>query len=509
MTILVLGDQLTRDVRPLAERPNESVVMIEAENFARKLPYHPHKLTLLFSAMRHFRDELRERGRTVHYYRTDTFESGIAAHMDDHPSNELVVMNPPSHGGGERLHELVEAHGGTLDIVENDLFLCSPEAFDDWAGDSDSYRHENFYRYMRKRTGYLMADGEPVGGEWNFDDENRETPPEDYDPPAVPKFEPDETTREVQQWVAETFDGGYDEKPYGGAWADPEPFRWPVTHEQALEVLEHFATEALAEFGPYQDAMLESEWALHHSLLSGALNVGLLHPSEVIERVLTAAREQSVPTNSVEGFVRQVLGWREFMRHVYRREMPGLASANQLNQTEPLPDFFWTGETEMACLSDVVDGVRERGYSHHIERLMILSNFATIFGVSPQALNRWFHAAYVDAYHWVTTPNVVGMGTFGSGVLSTKPYVSSANYVDKMSDYCSGCPYYKTKTTGEGACPFNTFYWDFLDRNEETLGNNHRMGLVYNHLSNKDDEELSAIRERAEDLRARAQRGDL
>ena len=509
MTVLVLGDQLTATRGPLSRRPDDRVLMIEATEFARRHPYHPHKLTLVFSAMRHFRDDLRARGRSVDYRQVETFADGIDAHLREHPGDELVVMRPPSYRGGNRLRDLVDEHDGSLDVVQNDLFLCSSESFDEWAGDRSSYRHEDFYRFVRRETGYLMADGDPVGGQWNYDDQNRETPPDGYEPPEPPAFEPDETTCEVVEWVTETFAGRYDEPPYGGDWADPESFRWPVTHEQARAVLDHFVTERLDDFGPYQDAMRTDSWAMHHSLLSAALNLGVLHPREVLDRVTNAADERDVPLNSIEGFVRQVLGWREFMRHVYRREMPNLASANQLDQTEPLPELFWTGETDMACLSDVVDGVRERGYSHHIERLMILSNFATLLGVEPQALNEWFHAAYVDAYHWVTTPNVVGMGTFGSAVLSTKPYVSSANYVDTMSDYCNDCHFDKTKATGERACPFNSLYWDFLDRNADKLRNNHRMNLVYSHLDNKDEAEIETIRDRAASLRERARRGDL
>jgi deoxyribodipyrimidine photolyase-related protein len=348
-----------------------------------------------------------------------------------------------------------------------------------------------------------------VGGEWNYDDQNRETPPADWTAPDPSAFEPDALTREVAAWVDETFAGGYDEPPYGGDWADPGPFRWPVTRRQAVRALDVFVANRLAEFGPYQDAMRRDEWAMSHSLLSTSLNLGLLGPGEVIERAIDAYENGEAPLNSVEGFVRQVLGWREFLRHVYRREMPALAGANQLDADEDLPPFYWTGETDMACLGDVVDGVRTRGYSHHIERLMLLSNFGLVYGVEPAQLNRWFHASYVDAFHWVTTPNVVEMGLFGAGVFATKPYAASANYVDRMSDYCSGCPYYKTKTTGEGACPFNALYWDFLDRNEDQLRSNHRMGLVYGHLDNKDQEEREAIRERAEKVRTMATRGDL
>jgi deoxyribodipyrimidine photolyase-related protein len=510
VTVLVLGDQLTRRVGPVAER-DESVLMVEATAFARKLPYHPHKLVAVFSAMRHYRDALRADGRTVYYHRVDRFREGFEAHFDAHPGDELVVMNPPSHGAADRLRSLVEDCGGTLEVVENDLFLCTPEEFDDWAakrsggeGDADELpRQETFYRWMRERTGSLMDGDGPEGGEWNLDEENRETPPADYDPPEPPEFEPDETTREVEAWVEDTFEGSYVDPPYGGEWADPGPFRWPVTRADAERALEAFVDERLPAFGDYQDAMLGEEWALHHSLLSVALNLGLLHPREVIEAATEAYRERDYPLNSVEGLVRQVLGWREFMRQAYRREMPGMATANQLDADQPLPESFWTGETDMACLADVLEGVRRRGYSHHIERLMVLSNFATLLGVDPAALDRWFHAAYVDAFDWVTTPNVVGMGTFGTDAVSTKPYVSSANYLQRMSDHCADCPYDPDATTGADACPFNALYWDFLDRHEGRLRSNHRMGLVYAHLDGKSADELGAIRERAATLRER------
>jgi deoxyribodipyrimidine photolyase-related protein len=509
MTVWVLGDQLIRHRGPLAAR-DDRVLLIEASEFARRRPYHPHKLTLVFSGMRHLRDALRDAGRPVDYYRVDTFREGLAAHFDDRPGDELTIARPAGHGAVARLRQLVTDLGGSLTLESDPRFLCAPETFDEWAGDADRLQHESFYRFMRRETGYLIEDGDPVGGEWNYDDQNRETPPDDYDPPDAPTFEPDETTREVLAWVDNEFgDDGYETPPYGTAWADAEQFRWPVTRDGALEALEHFATDRLDAFGPYQDAMLDGEWAMHHSLLSAAINVGLLTPDEVIERVIAEYEDRDVPLNSVEGFVRQILGWREFMRHVYRREMPDLASANQLDASADLPEFYWTGETDMACLSDVVDGVRERGYSHHIERLMVLANFALTYGVEPAQLNEWFHAGYVDAYHWVTTPNVIEMGLFGAGVFATKPYASSANYIDKMSDYCSGCPYYKTKTTGENACPFNALYWDFLDRNQDQLRENHRMGLVYNHLDNKDAAERTDIRERAEEIRQLARNGEL
>jgi deoxyribodipyrimidine photolyase-related protein len=503
-----LGDQLDARRGPLADRPDEDVLMVEAAAFGERLPYHPHKLTLVFAAMRHFRDRLRNSGRTVHYHRAETFREGFEAHAADHPDDTLVCSRPSSYGGASGLHRAAAGAGLDLRTVPNDLYICGRDRFDEWA-DGRTYRHEEFYRLMRRETGYLMADGEPVGGEWNYDDENRETPPDGWNPPPVPEFEPDALTREVQSWVRDRFSGGYDDPPYGGSWADPEPFRWPVTREGARAALDHFVAHRLRAFGPYQDAMLDEEWALAHSLLSAPLNLGLLGPREAIEAAIDAYESDRAPLRSVEGFVRQVLGWREFLRHVYRREMPDLAEANRFDASQPLPEAYWTGETEMRCLGQVVGRVRRRGYSHHIERLMVLSNFALLLGVRPRELNRWFQAGYVDAFHWVTTPNVVEMGLDAADVFATKPYAASANYIDRMSDHCGNCAYDPDATTGEGACPFNALYWDFLDRNEDLLRSNHRMGLVYSHLDDKDDAQLAAIRERADALRDRARRGDL
>jgi deoxyribodipyrimidine photolyase-related protein len=253
--------------------------------------------------------------------------------------------------------------------------------------------------------------------------------------------------------------------------------------------------------------MREDSWAGNHALLSPALNLGLLHPREVVERVVHASEADDAPLNSVEGVVRQVLGWREFVRHVYRRRMPGMAESNLLDATRDLPPLYYTGDTDMNCLATVVGRVQDRGYSHHIERLMVLSNFALLYGADPHELDRWFHFAYVDAYHWVTTPNVVGMGSFATDALSTKPYAASANYVDRMSDFCDGCRYDPSATTGEDACPFNALYWDFLAENEDRLRDEYRMGLSYHNLDRKDD--LDAIRDRASAVRDRTASEDL
>ena len=498
----VLGTQLTTQSGPLARAPDGGqVLLIEAHDFARRKPYHHQKLTLVFAAMREFRDRLEAQGYDVVYLKAATFGDALERFFAENPGTGLVAMPSPSYGSAERFGELVDEAGGEIRFVENELFASTRRAFDEWAGEDDSFRHEQFYRWMRRESGVLVEDGDPVGGEWNYDDQNQEFPPDDWTAPSVPDHEHSDTTTETARWVEEEFD----------TWGSSDEFPWPVTRKQACEQLDHFLDERLPTFGPYQDAMRGDEWAMAHALLGSAVNLGLLHPVEVIETVETAYHErEAVPLNSAEGFIRQMLGWREFMRHVYRHTMPALGDANQLGAEHDLPDLYWSGDTDMECLSATVGDVHARGYSHHIQRLMVLANFATLWGVEPAQLNDWFNATYVDAYHWVTTPNVVEMGQYGHGVFATKPYVSSANYIDRMSDYCGDCAYYKTKDTGEGACPFNALYWDFLDRNEEELRSNHRMGLMYNHVDNKrESDEMAEIRDRVDTLREQAERGEL
>ncbi|MEF8858783.1 MAG: cryptochrome/photolyase family protein [Halolamina sp.] len=505
MTLWLLGTHLDRTADYLEN--HDRVLLVESTQFATRRPSHPHKLTLLFAAMRRFRDDLRDRGYTVEYRQAETFGDALDTQFAAHPGDELTMPRPAAHGAADRLGRLVAERGGSLSFVDNPTFILPPAAFDEWAASREtdspnSYRQEPFYRHMRRETGVLMDDGDPVGGAWNYDGENRETPPADWEPPAPPTFEPGETTRDVAAWVA-------DELETFGEATETAAFHWPVTRAEALTALDRFVDARFEEFGAYQDAMVEGEWAMSHSLLSASINLGLLNPMEVIERAEQAYEEGAAPLNSVEGFIRQLLGWREFMRHVYRRSMPGLAEANQLDQTESLPSAYWTGDTEMVCLSEAVGHVREHGYAHHIERLMVLSNFALLYGADPGELNEWFHQGFVDAFHWVTTPNVIGMGSFATDVLSSKPYASSGSYINRMSDYCGSCPYAVSRDTGEGSCPFNSLYWTFLEENEETLRGTGRMGLMYAHVDDKSPEEWAALRERAEEVRDMAGAGEL
>jgi deoxyribodipyrimidine photolyase-related protein len=351
---------------------------------------------------------------------------------------------------------------------------------------------ETFYREGRKRFDVLMDGEEPAGQQWNFDKENRKPPQGDLNPPAPLWFDPDDITQAVIDQVEAA-----DYPLYGQA----TPFRWGVSRDQALQVLRYFITERLPTFGPYQDAMITGEETMWHSMISPYLNLGLLHPVEVVHAAETAWRDRNLPLNSVEGFIRQVLGWREYMRGLYRHVSDDYAQKNYFHHVHPLPDFFWdAGQTEMNCLKQVLCQLERTGYVHHIQRLMILANFSLIAGLSPQAVEDWFHSAFIDAYDWVMQTNVIGMGLFADGgILASKPYAASANYINKMSDYCQSCTYSRTKRTGENACPFNFFYWDFLARHADKLKSQGRMNMILANLKRMSDAELATIRQQATD----------
>ncbi len=504
--ILVLGDQLTRQVGPLADATPEdtSVLMIESLELARSIPHHKQKLVMIFSAMRHFAKELEQDGFSVFYRTADSFEAGIEAYLQEHPNADLTTMQPNDYGYDALLKEAAEKYGGTLNLVPNDLWLISPDEFDEWAIDRKTLRMEYFYRTVREKTGWLMEeDGQPVGGKWNFDKENRRPPKEGHDYPEPPSFEPDNITQEVIAFVEEVVPNHF-----GRA----EGFDWPVTRAQALEALEDFCANRLRDFGPFEDAMVQGETTLYHSLLSAPLSMGLLHPREVCEMALEYAADghRKIPLNSIEGFIRQVSGWREFMFQVYRLKMPEFREQNKLGHERGVPEFFWSGDTQMNCLHHTIKQLRETGHTHHIQRLMVLGNFALIAGVNPQKLTEWFTACYIDALEWVMVPNVIGMSQYADlGSFTTKPYAASANYINKMSDYCRGCSYSHTKTTEENACPFNSLYWDFLDRHKEKFGKNPRMSLMMANWDKRGEEVKGEILARAKEVKEKLERGEL
>ena len=491
--IWVLGDQLWLGQSALASCPGTApVIMIESRQHVRQRPYHKQKLVLVWSAMRHFAQELEAAGWPVTYESSPDFVTPLKKWIQQQGITELRLMTPADRPFTQFLQSLDLSC--TLTLLPNTHFLWSTDDFNDWASRRKGLLLESFYREGRKRFDLLMEGKDPTGGQWNFDKDNRKPPKGKLDTPEPLWFEPDETTQSVIEQV-ETADWP--------TFGEVGSFGWAVNREQALQVLDNFINIRLKTFGPYQDAMVTGEDTLWHALLSPYLNLGLLHPLEVIEAVEAAYHADNLPLNSVEGFIRQVLGWREYMRGLYNYVDEDYPDRNWFEHDLPLPEFFWTADTDMNCLHQTLDQLKRTGYAHHIQRLMLLSNFSLIAGFSPQAVEDWFHAAFIDAYDWVMQTNVLGMGLFADGgVLATKPYAASANYVSRMSDYCKGCQYNHKARTGPDACPFNFFYWDFLHRHRDKLQNQGRMNFILKNLDRMSETELTNIRQAAADWQA-------
>jgi deoxyribodipyrimidine photolyase-related protein len=520
--VLVLGDQLTHHVGPLAgaDPARTTILLIESTAWARRRRYHRQKLVLVWSAMRHFAEESRALGFRVHEYRVEAFEDGLRAHLAAYPGCRIELMGPAEHGLAASLASTVQVLGGTLRLVPNQLWLSSEHEFDAWAAGRRSFRMEYWYRLERRRTGWLMvdregrparpgaADAQPVGGTWNLDRENRQRVPTGSRFAPPPAFRPDAITRTIMQLVERDFESNPGELA---------GFDWPVTRQQALEALDDFASHRLTAFGPYQDALVDGDATLAHSLLSAPLNLGLLSAAEVCERALDAyersgggsASVATIPLASIEGFIRQLLGWREFLRHIYRLRMPGLATAAGLGHDGGLPGFYWTGETQMRCLGEAVRAVLARGHAHHIQRLMVLGNWALLAGVEARQVDDWFLELFVDAFDWVVIPNVMGTSQWADQSFTSKPHVSGGAYIDRMSDHCGRCPYDPRQSLGAAACPFGSLYWDFVARHGEALATNARMGNAVRSWLRRDDVERRAIRERAEQVLQLASEGRL
>ncbi|MEM9465394.1 MAG: cryptochrome/photolyase family protein [Actinomycetota bacterium] len=488
-TVLVLGDQLSRDNGALRGRSPSTcrVLLVESVAALASRRWHRQRAHLVISAMRHFAADLREEGFEVDYRRSDSLEQGIAEHRRAFEVSELVATQPNSHRATARL----EALG--VDLLRNRLFLTPPDEFTAWAEERPSLRMEDFYRWQRRRLHVLMDDGEPAGGRWNFDADNREPPPKDGRAwPAITTFALDAIDERVL--------ADLDDEPTIELWgADPTGW-WPVTREQALIRLSEFIDHALPVFGTHEDAMLQSDWKLAHSTLSSSLNLGLLHPGEVVYAAEDAYRRHDLPLNSVEGFIRQIIGWREYVWGVYWLWGPDYVDSNALDAHAPIPPAF-TGDapTEMACVSHTLDSLHERAYTHHIERLMVLGNLALSTGIDPRAMTEWMGASFIDGADWVMAPNVVGMALHADGGrMATKPYASGGAYINKMSDHCRDCRFNPKKRTGPDACPYTSLYWDFLARNEERLRHNHRMGNQLGGMRRLAD--LDATRERASEV---------
>ena len=493
---LILADQLTRNVAAMrgADKDADVILMAEVWDEATYVRHHKQKIVFLFCAMRAFADGLREEGFRVRYVTLDDAENTgslfgearRALSEEDRALDDVVLTAC----GEARLADDMEGWGRRLNrpvtIRDDDRFVCSIPEFRDWADGRKQLRMEYFYRQMRRKTGLLMDGDEPAGGQWNYDQDNRKRLPDDYDAPERPAKRDDPLTREVMALVEDRF---------GDHFGTLDHYFYGHTRDDALRQLDLFVEESLPTFGDYQDAMATGQDFLHHSLVSVYLNAGLLTPMEVCEAAEDAYRAGRAPLNCAEGFIRQIIGWREYVRGVYWLKMPEYAERNALEAHNPLPDFYWTADTDMHCVHEAVRNTRDHAYAHHIQRLMITGQLAMLLGVAPDEINAWYLIVYADAYQWVQLPNTHGMAIWADGgVMASKPYAASGAYINRMSDYCRSCRYDVRQKTGEGACPFNYLYWDFLDRNEDRLRGNPRLGMPYRNLDRKSGEERAVIR---------------
>jgi deoxyribodipyrimidine photolyase-related protein len=487
--ILVLGDQLCEDIAALsaADKTDDVIVMAEVMAEGEYVPHHPKKIALILSAMRKFADRLRAVGWTVAYTELDetdntqTIAGELIRRAEQFGASDVIATRP----GEWRLIEALEACPLTVRLLEDDRFIASHAEFEAWAEGRKALRMEYFYRDMRRKTGLLMEGSNPAGGKWNYDHDNRKPAPDDITFGGPMQFQPDTVVEDVLSLV---------ERRFGHHFGELRPFWFATDQGQARRALAHFVKHGLAKFGDYQDAMLADHQYLYHALVSPYLNIGLLDPLEVCRAVEEAWKAGDVPINAAEGFIRQIIGWREYVRGIYFLEGPDYASRNGLNHQRKLPDLFWGAQTKMHCVSKAVAQTRSEAYAHHIQRLMVTGNFALLAGVNPNAVSQWYLAVYADAFEWVEAPNVVGMSQFADGgVIASKPYVSSGAYINRMSDYCKTCAYKVSVKTGEGACPFNLLYWHFLDRHRDRFEGNARMGNMYRTWDRMDAEKRATV----------------
>ncbi len=473
--VLILGDQLSEGLSALcaADKSRDVVVMAEVAGETEYVPHHPKKIALVLAAMRHFAATLEDNGWTVAYTKLNdpdssgTIPGELLRRAEAHGASEVIATRP----GEWRLIAALDDMPLKVSLLADDRFIASLDEFDAWAEGRKELRMEYFYRQMRRKTGLMMEGDDPAGGKWNFDHDNRKPAQADMLRSAPMQFTPDDVTEEVLQLVGDHFASNF---------GTLRPFHFAVTRGQALRALDHFVKYLLEGFGDYQDAMLQDDAFLHHSLLSPYINLGLLNPLEVCQRVEQAWKEGDVPINAAEGFIRQIIGWREYVRGLYFREGPDYTARNMLGHDRALPAMYWGGKTGMNCMAHAIGQTESEGYAHHIQRLMVTGNFALLAGIAPGEVHEWYLSVYVDAFEWVEAPNVIGMSQWADGgIIASKPYVSSGNYINKMSDYCGACAYSVKEKTGGTSCPFNTLYWHFLDRHRDRFEGNHRMGMIY------------------------------
>ena len=494
---LILPDQLSLTISSLQRiSDNDHVLMIESYDYFTHVKHHKKKIVFLLSAMRHFADQLIQKGFNVTYIpledvtRKDSLKKLLVGFIKQHAIKHCMVTQPSEYHWQQEVQSCDEQAGCHVELLDDHRFLCTNEQFSAFAAGKKQLRMELFYRQMRQQHQVLMDGDKPIGGQWNYDQDNRKPPKSGLDIPDTYHTTIDKQTQAIIELVEENFSDHF---------GDSLPFHFAVTRRQALVALKQFIQARLALFGDYQDAMLQGEPWMFHSHISFYLNCGLLLPLECIQQAENAYHDGLAPLNAVEGFIRQILGWREYVRGIYWLKMPEYVTQNFFEAKRALPDFYWTGKTAMNCLKQCINETQQNAYAHHIQRLMILGNFALIAGIAPDEVNEWFHVVYADAYQWVELPNVSGMILFADGgYLASKPYAAGGNYVNKMSNYCKQCRYKVSVKSGESACPFNYLYWDFLARNHDKLSNNHRLGMVYRVYQRMDPEKQQSIAQDAE-----------
>ncbi len=478
---LILGDQLSNGINSLRDTGTDDVIlMAEVMEEASYVKHHKKKIAFVFSAMRHFAAELERKGCRVKYiklnnpHNSGSIRGEVKRYLKRNKFDRVVITEPGEYRLLEQMQSWESELGCPVTLLEDDRFICNRQDFADWVEGRKELVMEYWYRLVRKKTGLLMEGDKPVGGKWNFDKDNRKPLKQKPDASGPMQFKPDDITQEVLQLV---------EQHFADHFGDLEPFWYAVTAKQAKQAFTHFVNTSLANYGDYQDAMLCDEAFNYHSVVAQYMNCGLLDPLDICEQVESAYHEGIAPLNAVEGFIRQVIGWREYIRGIYWHYMPDYAARNALGAKRPLPDFYWDAKTDMHCMSQVVTMTRKYAYSHHIQRLMITGNFANLAGLDVQQVCEWYLAVYADAYEWVELPNTLGMALYGdNGIVATKPYVSSGAYINRMSNFCKDCRYDVKQRSGETACPFTLLYWDYLIRHEQRFKGNRRMAMPYRNL---------------------------
>ncbi|MCX7664325.1 MAG: cryptochrome/photolyase family protein [Gemmataceae bacterium] len=502
--VVVLGDQLNSDSVAFKnwDPQKDALFMAEVKEESQHVWSHKARIAMFLSAMRAFRDSQKAQGHQVYYTELDDPENrqSLGAELqraiDRDPPQKVVMVEAGDFRVQQQLQQATQAKRIPLEVLPDAHFHCSRQEFEEHAQSRKQLRLEFFYREMRQKTGYLMNSlGKPIGDAWNFDTSNRKTfgkKGPTYLPPPI-RFVPNETTQTVLKLV---------EKEFPNHPGKLTHFDWPVTPQQAQKALDDFITYRLPLFGDYQDAMWTNQPWLYHSRLSAAMNLKILDPRQVIQAAEQAYKLGHAPLEATEGFIRQILGWREYVRGIYWKYMPDYLGWNALNATLPLPKFYWTAETEMNCLRQAIGQTLEYGYAHHIQRLMVTGLFSLLFGVHPVAIHEWYLAVYVDAIEWVELPNTLGMSQYADGgIMASKPYVATGKYIQRMSNYCTGCRYNPVESTGEKACPFTTLYWDFLARHQVRVKKNPRMTMQMKNLARLGTTQLKEIQKKANQLR--------